>query len=163
MGGNSEIVRAESRAGPSGPFAYVETVVPYFAHGPSVRWDAAAGLWYMQFLGCGVPHPTRRSWRLHERHDRRHAPRRARPAAPAAACSQFNISRGTRRRCAGRGRPRARATVTIADAAGSARPAWWTNGSRVASSPAMLVDLTGGAACLLAYRADAADALGGGA
>ena len=47
---NSEIVRAESRAGPSGPFAYVETVVPYFAHGPSVRWDAAAGLWYLSLI-----------------------------------------------------------------------------------------------------------------
>lgn len=51
---NSELVRATATS-PLGPFVYAETVLPYFAHGPTVRKLPDGQGFYMMHLGCGYP------------------------------------------------------------------------------------------------------------
>lgn len=50
---NSEIIRAEAND-PIGPYKMVETILPVFAHGPSVR-KLKNGSYVMMHLGCGRP------------------------------------------------------------------------------------------------------------
>ena len=48
---NSEIVHAVSND-PEGPYTYESTLLPYFAHGPSVR-VLPNGSFMLMHLGCG--------------------------------------------------------------------------------------------------------------
>lgn len=54
---NSEVIRATS-VDPEGPYEYAETVLPVFAHGPSVR-RMPDGSFILMHLGCG--HPNRKT------------------------------------------------------------------------------------------------------
>jgi len=51
---NSEIIHATSYD-PEGPYVYNSTVLPYFAHGPSVREMPGGNGYFMMHLGCGYP------------------------------------------------------------------------------------------------------------
>ena len=54
----SRIIRAESRTGPAGPFAFAGEVVGTFAHNPTVDWSAAERQWLLFSIGCAVPQPA---------------------------------------------------------------------------------------------------------
>jgi len=54
----SRIIRAESRAGPEGPFTFAAEVAPTFAHNPQVAYSAAEGLYLMYHIGCAFPQPA---------------------------------------------------------------------------------------------------------
>jgi hypothetical protein len=53
----SRIVRAESRVGPAGPFAFAAEVVPMYATNPTVTFSEAAGLFLLYHIGCPYPQP----------------------------------------------------------------------------------------------------------
>jgi hypothetical protein len=54
----SRIIRAESRTGPAGPYAFAQEVVGTFAHNPTVVWSAAEQLYLMYHIGCPYPQPA---------------------------------------------------------------------------------------------------------
>ena len=48
----SRIIRAESRTGPDGPYAFAEEVVGHFAHNPTVVYSPADKLYLLYYIGC---------------------------------------------------------------------------------------------------------------
>jgi hypothetical protein len=54
----SRIIRAESRAGPEGPFSFVDEVVGTFSHNPTVVFDALSQSYLLFSIGCAVPQPA---------------------------------------------------------------------------------------------------------
>ena len=54
----SRIIRAESRTGPAGPFAFAAEVVGTFAHNPTVVWSPAERQFLLYSIGCSVPQPA---------------------------------------------------------------------------------------------------------
>lgn len=50
----SRIIRAESRSGPAGPYAFAAEVRGTFAHNPTVVYSPADGAWLMYYIGCPV-------------------------------------------------------------------------------------------------------------
>ena len=48
----SRIIRAESTAGPLGPYHFAAIVEGTFAHNPTVVWSAADQEWLMYYIGC---------------------------------------------------------------------------------------------------------------
>jgi len=53
----SRIVRAESRTGSAGPYAFAAEVAGTFAHNPTVVWSAREGRFLMYHIGCPIPQP----------------------------------------------------------------------------------------------------------
>ena len=54
----SRIIRAESRTGPAGPYAFAAEVVGTFAHNPTVVADPTRQQWLMYHIGCPVAQPS---------------------------------------------------------------------------------------------------------
>ena len=84
--GNSEVVHAVA-TDPEGPYMYQSTVMPHFAHGPTISADGKGG-YVLAVLGCGRPFVPF----VHGCHNGSTPP--APPAPPsdvAPACTQFDI------------------------------------------------------------------------
>ena len=54
----SRIVRATSRSGYLGPYAFAAEIASTFAHNPTVVWSARENLWLMYHIGCPQPLPS---------------------------------------------------------------------------------------------------------
>ncbi|KAM4061585.1 hypothetical protein HRG_007247 [Hirsutella rhossiliensis] len=50
----SRIVRAESRSGPAGPYAFAAEIHGTFSHNPTVVYSPADERWLMYYIGCRV-------------------------------------------------------------------------------------------------------------
>ncbi|PHH77096.1 hypothetical protein CDD83_4169 [Cordyceps sp. RAO-2017] len=50
----SRIVRAESRSGPAGPYAFAAEIRGTFAHNPTVVYSPADDRWLLYYIGCAV-------------------------------------------------------------------------------------------------------------
>ncbi|ATY65351.1 Glycosyl hydrolase family five-bladed beta-propellor domain [Cordyceps militaris] len=50
----SRVVRAESRAGPAGPYAFADEVAGTFAHNPTVVYSPADAAYLLYYIGCAT-------------------------------------------------------------------------------------------------------------
>ena len=54
----SRIIRAESRSGPAGPYAFAQEVSATFTHNPTVVWSQADSAYLMFHIGCPIQPPS---------------------------------------------------------------------------------------------------------
>ena len=141
---NSEIIHATSHD-PQGPYKYNSTVLPVFAHGPSVRRTRRGFL--LMHLGCGVPFVPYIGDCVNGSTPKGQG---GSGGKGGAGCTQFNVSVMTATSIWG---PWSSSTQVFLSS-GSQSPSWFvTAGGRQFSNPAPHVNNDGSLAC--AYRADA--------
>ena len=54
----SEIIRAESRTGPRGPFVWAQTIIGTFRHNPTTIWSPADNSYLLYSIGKDIEPPT---------------------------------------------------------------------------------------------------------
>ena len=152
---NSQIIRAEA-SDPGGPYTNVETILPHFAHGPSVR-RLPDGSYIMMHLGCGRPFVPftagcTNGWTPGKQQQQQQQQQQHADADPAPLCNQFNVSVMTAPKPTG---PWSASTqVFLSDgAAAPAAASWFVPSGRQFSNPAPHVLANGSLLC--AFRADA--------
>eukprot|EP01050_Picozoa_sp_SAG11_P016574 SAG11_NODE_2279_length_3579_cov_6.588506_1_plen_344_part_00 len=139
---NSEIIHATSED-PEGPYTFNTTILPVFAHGPSVRKTSSGYL--MMHLGCGVPFKpyiadcTNGS-----------TPKGSGGSGGngTSGCNQFNVSVMTSPTIWG---PWSKSEQVFLSS-GSQDPSWYVPSGRQFSNPAPHIKADGSILC--AYRAD---------
>mmetsp|Transcript_11041 Transcript_11041/g.22001 ORF Transcript_11041/g.22001 Transcript_11041/m.22001 type:complete len:391 (+) Transcript_11041:43-1215(+) len=148
---NSEVVRATSND-PEGPFEYAETVLPFFAHGPSVR-QMPDGSFMLMHLGCGYPNRAARFVEgcINGTTPDAYNQKKEIEAEEIAVCSQFNVLVLTAPTLLGPWSPNDGSGGTQVSLS---RPSWSASGPRGRhfSNPAPHFMANG--TILLAYRAD---------
>lgn len=150
-GSNSEVVRATAGEG-EGPYVYEETVVPHFAHGPSIRKTATG--YALVHLGCGVSSKAKNCTGLTtDATDTTadipaDAEREPKPPAPPKCQEQFSVSIKTSPSIAGPWTNSSRVHLT----SGGRRPAWFSTRGKTFTNPALFVYPNGTALC--SYRAN---------
>ena len=147
---DSEIVHATS-TDPVGPYSKKETILPHFAHGPSVRALPDGKGFFMMHLGCGYPFtPFKNCTRSGKMVDAT-----GREASPPT-CNQFNVSVMTATSPNGPWSGSQAAggrQVYLSSGSRPANESWYVPSGRQFSNPAPYFLPNGSILC--AYRADA--------
>ena len=150
---DSEIVHATS-TDPVGPYTMVDKVLPYFAHGPSVRVLPDGKGYFMMHLGCGYSFTPWKNCTKHTREERQQLKQVNPPT-----CNQFNVSVMTAPTVSGPwsgAQPGAAGGKQVFLSTGPIRAAgksWYVPSGRQFSNPAPHFLANGSILC--AYRADA--------
>jgi hypothetical protein len=150
---DSEIVHATS-TDPVGPYTMVDKVLPYFAHGPSVRVLPHGKGYVMMHLGCGYSFTPWKNCTKHTREERQQLKQLNPPM-----CNQFNVSIMTAPTVNGPwsgAQPGTAGGKQVFLSTGPTRAAaesWYVPSGRQFSNPAPHFLANGSILC--AYRADA--------
>ena len=153
---NSEVVRATAAEG-DGPYLFEETVVPHFAHGPSVRKIPSG--YALMHLGCGLHSKAKNcsdaagdddetggSDSKHETGGSDSKPKRAQPKPPGCQ-NQFSVSVKTAPGLAG---PWTNSTRVLLNS-GDRAPAWFQTRGKAFTNPAPYVFPNGSALCTSSF------------
>lgn len=142
---NSEIVHATSND-PEGPYTYNSTVLPYFAHGPSVR-RLQDGSYLLMHLGCGQPNMPVIDSCSDGTTPAAAMPHTCGDLEQTSNCNQFNVSVRTAPSLWG---PWSEGSQIMLD--GGEDQGWWVANGRGLSNPSPYILANG--SVLLAFRAD---------